>query len=178
MCAMVAAVVLAAGASSRFGSPKQRLLLAPVLERLRRARSIDEIVVVVGAHDVATDARVVQCVDWERGPGASLRCGLGALSPEAEAAVVVLADGPMLAPEAIDRIVAAWREGAGDVVAASYGGNRGHPVVLDRGMWAQIPDEGARALEPALVPCDDLGSPGDVDVPEDLRRRVGGAGAE
>ena len=178
MCAMVSAVVLAAGASSRFGSPKQRLLLAPVLERVRRSRSVDEIVVVVGAHAVETDARVVQCVDWERGPGASLRCGLGALSPEAEAAVVVLADGPMLAPEAIDRIVAAWREGAGDVVAASYGGNRGHPVVLDRGMWAQIPDEGARALEPALVPCDDLGSPGDVDVPEDLRRRVGGAGAE
>ena len=178
MCAMVSAVVLAAGASSRFGSPKQRLLLAPVLERVRRSRSIDEIVVVVGAHAVETDARVVQCVDWERGPGASLRCGLGALSPEAEAAVVVLADGPMLAPEAIDRIVAAWREGAGDVVAASYGGNRGHPVVLDRGMWAQIPDEGARALEPALVPCDDLGSPGDVDVPEDLHRRVGGAGAE
>ena len=178
MCAMVSAVVLAAGASSRFGSPKQRLLLAPVLERVRRSRSVDEIVVVVGAHEVDTDARVVQCPDWERGPGASLRCGLAALSPAAEAAVVVLADGPMLAPEAIDRIVAAWREGAGDVVAASYGGNRGHPVVLDRGMWAQIPDEGARALEPALVPCDDLGSPGDVDVPEDLRRRVGGAGAE
>ena len=178
MCAMVSAVVLAAGASSRFGSPKQRLLLAPVLERVRSARSIDEVVVVVGAHEVDTDARVVQCPDWERGPGASLRCGLAALSPAAEAAVVVLADGPMLAPEAIDRIVAAWREGAGDVVAASYGGNRGHPVVLDRGMWAQIPDEGARALEPALVPCDDLGSPGDVDVPEDLRRRVGGAGAE
>jgi len=178
MCAMVSAVVLAAGASSRFGSPKQRLLLAPVLERVRRSRSIDEIVVVVGAHEVDTDARVVRCADWQRGPGASLRCGLAALSPEAEAAVVVLADGPMLAPEAIDRIVAAWREGAGDVIAASYGGNRGHPVVLDRGMWAQIPDEGARALEPALVPCDDLGSPGDVDVPEDLRRRVGGAGAE
>ena len=178
MCAMVSAVVLAAAASSRFGSPKQRLLLAPVLERVRRSRSIDEIVVVVGAHEVDTDARVVRCADWQRGPGASLRCGLAALSPEAEAAVVVLADGPMLAPEAIDRIVAAWREGAGDVVAASYGGNRGHPVVLDRGMWAQIPDEGARALEPALVPCDDLGSPGDVDVPEDLRRRVGGAGAE
>jgi CTP:molybdopterin cytidylyltransferase MocA len=178
MCAMVAAVVLAAGASSRFGSPKQRLLLAPVLERVRRARSIGEIVVVVGAHEVDTDARVVQCADWERGPGASLRCGLAALSPASQAAVVVLADGPMLAPEAIDRIVAAWRERAGNVVAASYGGNRGHPVLLDRSIWAQIPDEGARALEPALVPCDDLGSPGDVDVPEDLRGRVGGAGAE
>jgi CTP:molybdopterin cytidylyltransferase MocA len=178
MCAMVAAVVLAAGASSRFGSPKQRLLLAPVLEQVRRARSIGEIVVVVGAHEVDTDARVVQCADWERGPGASLRCGLAALSPASQAAVVVLADGPMLAPEAIDRIVAAWRERAGNVVAASYGGNRGHPVLLDRSIWAQIPDEGARALEPALVPCDDLGSPGDVDDPEDLRGRVGGAGAE
>src|SRR6266513_2901605 len=167
MCAMVAGVVLAAGASSRFGSPKQRLLLAPVLERVRSTRSIDEVVVVVGAHEVDTDARVVQCPDWERGPGASLRCGLAALSPAAEAAVVVLADGPMLAPEAIERIV-----------AASYGGNRGHPVVLDRGLWAQIPDEGARALEPALIPCDDLGEPGDVDVPDDLRGRLGDVGAE
>ena len=178
MCAMVAAVVLAAGASSRFGSPKQQLLLAPVLERVRSTRSIDEVVVVVGAHEVDTDARVVQCPDWERGPGASLRCGLAALSPAAEAAVVVLADGPMLAPEAIERVVAAWRDGAGDIVAASYGGNRGHPIVLDRGLWAQIPDEGARALEPALIPCDDLGEPGDVDVPEDLRGRVGDVGAE
>src|SRR3954454_12224927 len=119
---MVAAVVLAAGASSRFGSPKQRPLLAPVLERVRRTRSIAEIVVVVGAHEVETDARVVQCPDWELGPGASLRCGLAALSPGVAAAVVVLADGPMLAPEAVDRVVAAWREGAGAVVAASYGG--------------------------------------------------------
>ena len=39
----------------------------------------------------------------------------------------------------------------------------GHPVVLARSVWESIPDEGARALEPLLVPCDDLGSPGDVD---------------
>ena len=173
----VYAVVLAAGASSRYGTepPKQVQLLPKVLAALGES-SVDGVVVVSGAHPLSVES--VRCPDWERGPGASLRWGLAALPPEAEAAVVVLADGPMLAPEAIDRIVAAWREGAGDVVAASYGGNRGHPVVLDRGMWAQIPDEGARALEPALVPCDDLGSPGDVDVPEDLRRRVGGAGAE
>jgi CTP:molybdopterin cytidylyltransferase MocA len=178
MWAMVAAVVLAAGASSRFGSPKQRLLLAPVLERVRKARSVDEIVVVVGAHEVETDARVVHCADWERGPGASLRCGLAELPADAEAAVVVLADGPMLSPEAIDRVVAVWHKREGDVLAASYGGGRGHPVVLGRRVWAQIPDEGARALEPALVPCDDLGSPGDVDTPADLAGRARDSGAE
>jgi nicotine blue oxidoreductase len=148
-----------------------------VLERVR-ASGVDEIVVVVGAYDVDTDARTVHCAEWERGPGASLRCGLEALSPRTEVAVVVLADGPELSPAAIDRVVAAWRDGAGDVVAASYRGVRGHPVVLGRAVWPGVPDQGARALTPALVPCDDLGAPGDVDVPENLSERVRGAGAE
>jgi nicotine blue oxidoreductase len=164
----VAAVVLAAGASTRFGAPKQRLLLDEVLGRLRASTTVDEIVVVEGAYELDVDARIVRCDDWERGLGASLRCGLGAMSTDTGAAVVVLADGPDLDPAAVDRVVDAWRGGAGDVVAASYGGVRGHPVVLGRGVWAAVPDEGARALEPVLVPCDDLGSPGDVDRPEDL----------
>src|SRR6266487_3048141 len=109
MARMIAAVILAAGASTRFGSPKQRILLAPVLERVRAAVSVDDVVVVLGAHEVETDAHVVRCRDWERGPGASLRCGLDALGADVDAAVVVLADGPELAPEAIDRVVAAWR---------------------------------------------------------------------
>lgn len=159
---MVAAVVLAAGAASRFGAPKQRLLLPRVLERVR-ASGVGEIVVVAGAYALDADVRIVDCEDWERGPGASLRCGLEALGPKVEAAVVVLADGPNLAPAAIDRVVDAWRETGAEVIAASYGGDRGHPVLLARRAWAAIPDEGARALEPLLVPCDDLGSPGDVD---------------
>ncbi|HSP72455.1 MAG TPA: NTP transferase domain-containing protein, partial [Gaiellaceae bacterium] len=106
-------VVLAAGASTRFGAPKQRLLLAAVLERARAAREAGEIVVVTGAHEVDTDARVVHCPDWETGPGASLRCGLAALPADAEAAVVVLADGPDLSPAAVDRLAEAWRTGGG-----------------------------------------------------------------
>jgi CTP:molybdopterin cytidylyltransferase MocA len=163
--------VLAAGAATRFGSPKQQLLLADVLKRLDRSAEIDEVVVVAGAYDLATDVRVVHCPDWERGGGASLRCGLRALAPEIAAAVVVLADGPDLSPEAVDRVVAAWRDGAGEVVAASYGGARGHPVLLERSVWGSVPVEGARALDPVLVPCDDLGAPGDVDRPEDLPER-------
>ena len=168
---MVAAIVLAAGAGSRFGGPKQALLLPEVLSRVRES-SADEIVVVAGAHPLETDARVVECPNWKLGSGASLRCGLAALGDETEAAVVVLADGPELSPAAIDRVVTAWREGAGQIIAASYGGNRGHPVVLGRSVWARIPAEGARALEPVLIPCDDLGSPGDVDFADELPGRL------
>jgi CTP:molybdopterin cytidylyltransferase MocA len=166
--AHVAAVILAAGAASRFGAPKQQLLLPRVVERVR-ASCVDEIVAVAGAYPLPTDhVRVVECADWERGRGASLRCGLAALGAHVVGAAVCLADGPRIASEAIDRVVGAWRAGAGDVVVATYAGERGHPVVLGRAVWASIPDEGARALEAALVSCDDLESPGDVDRPADL----------
>ena len=137
----VGAVVLAAGEASRFGSPKQRLLLPAVLERLAAA-PLDEIVVVEGAHplddacdtvSLAVPVRVVRCADWERGPGASLRCGLAALGPGCEAAVVALADGPDLSPAAVARVADDWRAHGGTVVAASYGGVRGHPLLLAPG---------------------------------------------
>ena len=98
-----------------------------MLERVR-ASAVDEIVVVLGAHEVSSSERVVRCPDWELGPGTSLRCGLRALGPDVEAAVVVLA----------------------------------------RSAWADVPDDGARSLGAVLVPCDDLGFPGDVDVGDDL----------
>jgi CTP:molybdopterin cytidylyltransferase MocA len=161
------AIVLAAGASTRFGSPKQELLLEPVLERVRQS-SVDGVVVVLGAHGLETTAQTVHCPDWERGPGASLRCGLRALPPEAEAAVVVLGDGPNLSPQAIDRVIAAWRDAEAPVVAATYDGVRLHPVVLARAVWPRIPDEGARTLDAVLVPCDDLGPPGDVDFADQV----------
>ena len=159
--------MLAAGASRRFGDVKQRILLEPVLERVR-ASSVEDVVVVLGAHDVESTARVVHCPEWERGRGASLRCGLQALGDDIEAAVVVLADGPNLSPAAIDRVLDVWRESGAGIIAATYGGNRGHPVVLARAAWDQIPDQGARPLPALLVPCDDLGAPGDVDQPDDL----------
>jgi len=167
----VAAVVLAAGAATRFGGPKQRLLVGEVLDRLQQSTSVGELVVVEGAYELNVDAYIVRCEEWARGQGASLRCGLAALNPEVGAAVVVLADGPDLSPAAVDRVVARWQEGADDIIAASYGGVRGHPVVLSRSVWTSVPDEGARALDPVLVPCDDLGAPGDIDLPEDLPER-------
>lgn len=168
-----AAVVLAAGAGSRFGGPKQRLLLPEVLARVG-ASPVAETVVVEGAHPLGdlvpagARVRVVRCPAWAEGPGVSLRCGLGALGDEVEVAVVILADGPRLAPGSVGRVLDAWRAGPDDVVAASYGGVRGHPVAVGRGRWEEVPDEGLRALPARLVPCDDLGAPGDVDEPADL----------
>jgi nicotine blue oxidoreductase len=162
---VIYAVVLAAGASSRYGTapPKQQVLLPDVLDALA-STSVDGVLVVTGAHQVATSAPTMHCPEWELGPGASLRCGLAALPDDAEAAVVVLADGPDLDARAVDRVVATWREEGGDVLAASYDGLRLHPVLLARPAWARVPDEGARALEARLVACDDLVPPGDVDV--------------
>jgi len=170
----VAAVVLAAGEATRFGAPKQRLLLPEVLARLRRS-PVDEIVLVEGAHALEEPGegspgpllRVVGCPAWKRGPGASLRCGLAALGEDVEAAVVVLADGPRLSPVAVARVLEAWRE-HGVTVAASYGGARGHPLVVGRDGWGDVPDGGLNARPARLVPCDDLGAPRDVDRPEDL----------
>jgi CTP:molybdopterin cytidylyltransferase MocA len=160
----VYAVALAAGASSRYGvePPKQVALLPRVLAALA-ASVVDEIVVVSGAHPLPVDS--VHCPGWEQGPGASLRCGLAALPEEAEAAVVVLADGPDLDPRAVDRVVEDWRARGGDVVAATYAGVRLHPVLLARSAWTSIPDEGAKSLPARLVACDDLTPPGDVDAP-------------
>lgn len=158
----VYAVVLAAGASSRYGTepPKQVELLPQVLAALRES-SVNGIVVVSGAHALPVES--VPCSDWERGPGASLRCGLATLPPEVEAAVVVLADGPDLDPRAVDRVVEDWRMNGGEAVAATYGGVRLHPVLLARALWDGVPDEGAKSLPARLVPCEDLRPPGDVD---------------
>jgi CTP:molybdopterin cytidylyltransferase MocA len=166
---VIAAIVLAAGASTRFGSPKQAVLLEPVLQRLRECPEIADVVVVLGAHEVDASAPVVHCPEWERGPGASLRCGLAAMGEEVEAAVVVLGDGPGLDPRAVGRVVTAWREGAGDRVAATYGGIRLHPLLLARSAWNEVPDAGMRALPAALVPCDDLTPPGDVDFADQVK---------
>ena len=164
----VAAVVLAAGAASRYGGPKQRALLPAVLAALSETE-VSPVVVVEGAwaleprSDEVHEVTLVHCADWADGPGASLRCGLAALGDEVTDALVVLADGPELDPRAVSRVAAA--AGAAAVLAATYDGSRNHPVLLARAVWPSVPAEGARALEPVLVDCSDLRPPGDVDYP-------------
>jgi nicotine blue oxidoreductase len=183
----VAGLVLAAGAGTRFGGPKQLAQFrgAPLIEwplRALAAATLDDVVVVLGAHADAviagadlTGATVVRCAAWEQGQAASLRAGLEAAG-SADAVVVVLGDQPLLHAEAVRRVVAAGR--AGGAVRASYANVPGHPTLIPRSLWPELGrlegDTGAAALLRASgyrsVICDDLGDPVDVDTPEALAR--------
>ena len=167
--AVIGAVILAAGEASRFGSPKQRLMLAGILERVR-ASSVEEIVVGRG------------CLRARHGRPRDALCGVGrrtgrlaALRPRRAGRRGGGGDRrPRRRPRPRScrhrpchrRLARRHRRRSPRPTAASAG----HPVLLARAVWADVPDEGARALEPTLVPCDDLGAPGDVDYPDDFRR--------
>jgi CTP:molybdopterin cytidylyltransferase MocA len=185
---VIAGVVLAAGASRRFGGVKQlvqydgKSLLGHAIASMEAVTEVDETVVVLGANAQAImqvvplgRARVVVCRHWEEGISASIRAGLEAV-PEAEAAVLTLADQPLVGSAAIERVVRG-RDGTG-VVGALYRQGPGYPVLLERSAFdladslsgevgAETLLEGPAALS---VDCDDVASPADVDSPPDLAR--------
>jgi molybdenum cofactor cytidylyltransferase len=187
----VAAVILAAGASTRFGSPKvlARLDGRPLLEHVldaARAGGIDQIIVVLGH---AAD-EVEEGIDWlderlVRNPdpdtlSSSLQVGLAAaaeLDPPVRAAVVLLGDQPRVRPEVIHALVSASRNAEEPVIIPEYAEGGGANPVLIRRDGFDLADEasGDRGLGPLLDGRDELvlripfaGSNPDVDTPADL----------
>ncbi|WP_211239614.1 nucleotidyltransferase family protein [Jiangella gansuensis] len=185
----LAGLILAAGSGSRFGSPKALVEFegSRLVDRaVRVVAGCRPVVVVSGAVSLTVPgAFVVHNPQWATGMGSSLRAGLRALDglPGVGAVVVVLVDQPWVGPDAVARLRAVWASADGvRVAAATYGGRRGNPVLLDRSVWPEVAalasgDAGARAfmaVHPELVtpvPCDDTGRPDDVDVPADLGRK-------
>jgi CTP:molybdopterin cytidylyltransferase MocA len=188
------AVVLAAGAGSRFEGGGHKLLAeeagVPVLRRAVVAAvesGIGEVVVVAGAVDVREavagleGVEVVEHADWASGQASSLRAGIAAAERRgADVVVVGLGDMPDVGPEAWRRVAAA----SGPLVTASFGGRTSPPVRLERSLWDELPtdgDEGARVLmraRPDLVSTVEVpGSARDVDRREDLRPAPTGAAA-
>ena len=185
--ATVAGILLAAGEGSRIGRPKALVELGgqTLAERgvaLLRAGGADPVLVVTGAAAVEIDgARAVHNPDWRSGMGSSLAAGLRALDETGPgAAVIALADQPLVGAEAVRRLIAAYQAGA-SVAVAAYAGKPRNPVLIAREHWAAVTelaagDTGARPFLRArpdlvtLVECGDTGSPDDVDTPEDLAR--------
>ncbi len=200
---LLAGVILAAGASSRMGRPKQllrlgeRAMVQHVLDAAA-ASSLDEIILVLG-HEaeqvraavrlpVGRVARVTVNPEWAMGQSESLRHGLRAVDPRAAAAAILLADQPHVTAELIDRVAAAFLMGDAPVVRPVYAGGSvpGHPVFLARRVWPAIEglrgDQGARVLLAAhpewLAPLPVEGEPpADVDTADDYQRARAKAGA-
>ena len=186
----VAAIVLAAGASSRMGQPKMllpigdRTLLATVVEALLDAGLL-RVVVVLGcdadriraAAGLPDDPRlrVIVNADWKSGMASSLRVGLDECEG-ADAALVALGDQPGLTADRVRRIVSAWSPGA-QLVLPVHDGRAGHPVLFTPPLWPELRalqgDTGGRdvvkrhisnAIQVPETPLPDL------DTDEDLRR--------
>jgi len=184
-----AAIVLAAGASSRFGSPKAlallqgRPILLHVLDAVATA-GIGEVVVVLGrdADEIERSLqwrleRRVRNPNPEAGLSSSLRVGLANVSPDSEAALILLGDQPLVRVDVVKRLLAEPAVASRPIVLPRYRDGGGpNPLLIRRAAWS-LADEAQsdRGLAPVLRNRPDLvvvveveGSNPDVDTPEDL----------
>jgi molybdenum cofactor cytidylyltransferase len=185
-------VLLAAGESRRMGYPKPLLEIEGETFVARIVRLmlpvVGQLTVVVGAHAdrvrsaIPNDARIsiVENPDWMRGQLSSIKAGIRALPRDASAAMVHLADHPKVKAATFEAVADAYRRSGKPIAIARCDGRRGHPVIFDRSIFAELldapEDQGARVVVNAdpsrivYVDCDDAGILLDLDTPEDLLR--------
>ncbi|MDF6045767.1 nucleotidyltransferase family protein [Streptomyces sp. JH14] len=187
-------MLLAAGGGRRLGGRPKALLEhrgRPLVEhalRMLRNGGCDPLHVVLGAaaEEVRARADLSGCVvtvnaQWPEGMGSSLRSGLRSLAGTgADAALVLLVDQPGIGAQAVARVRAAYLSRT-SLAAASYDGERGHPVLFGADRWTDVSagavgDQGARAYlrthrdAITLVECSDVAQAYDIDTAEDLTR--------
>ena len=192
MTQFISGLVLGAGASSRFGQPKQLLpfrgttLLGWVISQAERARSLGEVIVVLGraADEIRErvefgNAKVVDNPVFTEGCSSSYRAGIGAIDPRADAVIIILGDQPGVTPEIIDGVAERWREGEKQIVLASYQGRLGHPMLFAKPMFDKLIGlHGDKAAWKLVDANPDLLSearfdrpfPEDIDTVEDFKR--------
>jgi molybdenum cofactor cytidylyltransferase len=192
----VSAVVLAAGASRRFGSHKQVLSVAgrPMVAQVTAAvlaSQADEVLVVVGSRASATlealaglPVRTVLNPDWEEGMASSMRAGLRQVSPAMDAVVFVLADQVRLTPGEVDAVIGGYAQTFAEdpqirrIVVPVNEGQRGNPVLFDRSLFPELMavkgDQGGRGVmkrHPGFVLEVEVPTDGvlkDVDTQQDV----------
>jgi molybdenum cofactor cytidylyltransferase len=188
----ISGLVLGAGASQRFGRPKQLLpyqgttMLGWVVDQAQRATGLDEVVVVLGrAAEEVRDrvdfgaARVVENPVFGEGCSSSYRAGIGALDRESTAIMIVLGDLPGITPEIINRLAEAWREQDAPISLCSYEGRKGHPMIFARSMFAELVELHGDKAAWKLVDANaarvqevrfSIPYPDDINTPEDFER--------
>ena len=182
------AIVLAAGPSTRFGSPKQLVRLAgrPLLHTLvtRAAEVAGNALVVVlgsGAGELApllkhSPGTVVINRDWREGLASSIRAGVARLPPACTGALLLLADQAGVTADDLRRLAGTWRKQPQYMAAALYAGAVGAPAIFPRSLFPELTalrgDTGARAVlrrgADTLVRVPMPSAALDVDTPEDL----------
>ena len=192
---MISGLLLAAGESRRMGSPKALLRYQgqTFIERICSAfltAGVDELIVVLGARaeelrgalPAHPALRTVVNSRYFQGQLSSLMVGVGALSPDSEAAVVNLVDHPLVSAATIKALIDSFRAAPLPILVASCQGKRGHPVLFSSHIYGEILaaplDQGAKVVvrkDPSRVrelSLDDPGILADIDTPEDYQRYV------
>ena len=188
----ISGLILGAGASQRFGEPKQLLpfadttLLGWVVRQTTRACGLDETIVVVGrAADEIRErvdfgkARVVENPVFKEGCASSYRAGLAALNPQSDAIMIILGDQPGITPEIINQLADGWRRSEAPIALCSYEGRKGHPMIFarslfdqletlhgDKAAWKLVDANASSVLEVKLA----LPFPQDINTREDFER--------
>ena len=182
------AIVLAAGASTRFGSPKQLVRIAgrPLLHTaVTRASEVvgSALIVVLGAGAAELGAllkhspgSIVVNQEWREGLGSSIRAGVARLPPTCSGVLLLLADQPQVTADDLRRLAGTWRRQPHYIAAALYAGACGVPAIFPRSLFRELAqlrgDQGARMLlrrnVDRLVRVPMPGAELDIDTPEDL----------
>ena len=181
-------VVLAAGASTRLGRPKQLLryrdeTLVHRAARLALETRPRDAVIVLGfdadsvfSHVAELSLRRVDCIDWRRGLGASLRAGVDALSPLCAGVLVMLCDQPKLEAPHLLALCDAWSAAPDRGIASFYANRFGAPALLPRAWFDALDAESDRGMRDLLarrvghidaIANENLAD--DIDLPQDLR---------
>jgi molybdenum cofactor cytidylyltransferase len=182
------AVILAAGASTRFGSPKQlarvagELLLHTALARANEVAGT-AVLVVLGAHANElsrlvgrSQASVIVNREWREGMASSIRAGVARLPPSCTAVLLMLVDQAAVTGEDLKRLQGAWRRQPDYIAAARYGATTGVPAIFPRSTFPELQslrgDLGARQLlrknPDRIVSVPMQRAAIDIDTPEDL----------